>query len=42
MTEKRSWDLKILGYGRIIVGDNNTIRAEFDVDYIIYNDSPNM
>ena len=30
------------GYGRIIVGDNNTIRAEFDVDYIIYNDSPNM
>jgi hypothetical protein len=29
------------GYGKIIIGDNNIIRAEFEVDYIIYN-SPNM
>lgn len=40
--EKKVLGPKDPGYGRIIVGDINTIRAEFDVDYIIYNDSPNM
>ena len=29
------------GYAKVIIGRNNICRVEFEVDYIIFDDSPN-